>query len=972
MVNDITVSLMNAPSVIVNGEKKVFPYRKVEGLFYYICVRKRITRDEAIGIFWVDCDETNARKNLRDALYHIKKIVGPDLIQLEGNTFISLNQAAPIHVDVDEALTNILENYKGEFLSYFYVKNCLEFENWMEDYRRELKEIYIRAAEHQTEAAIREKRTAEAVRYAGKLVDVYYLDENFYRKVISYLMEAGEYSAAVSLYQKLVFALKHDLDEEPEAETRELMERILALRKKITVHTEKGQTQFTGRRSELYGIYDMIQKHRVRGAMDLGNFVLVSGEAGVGKTALMDQLRTLLGERDYAVFSYSCCPSETDLYLKAWNDLLRQIRDFTDRQKKELGTAGTFFISEARDYRVFATQYETHFEELLRSFCREFHGQELVFFLDDIQWMDPSSIQLLNNILFHLKDCPIFVVAASRLEQVQELESLKVSLMRESLIRQIDLKRFTLEETKELIGACSAELLKSQEKVEQIYHYTEGNALFLTEFLRTLRDSDGELESGRKMTSRMVSIIQSRLMKLTKEQQELLTMMSVFYHEVSIEDIQILYQEPEMKIYGVLEGLLSHQIIDEKVDGTAITYSFTHILIHNYVQSKISAGRKQIYYRRIAEYYEEKYKQTGNIGLMPELIYFFENAGDPYKKYTYKLEYFKAFFSGKEEIYPVMSASFSDKFFYPDLNSGENILLPLAEEIRALPQKDHRYQELRMKVEYLMGRYDLSSGDYAKGLRNMNACIEAAKLLDNPRYLLDSYLQMIFYAIQVYDLDMMNEYIAYCSQLLEEYAYPASDAYPVRRLHALYYIKTQQFGKAQELLEPMIPELERLHASDPSYTAGLAACYNYQGEIFMKQEAWEEALTCISKAVACSLLIPPMAGLGVAYTNMGIILYRLERYDKASGYLEKARECFQNLSIQWGRSKEEAYSALLDIKLGKESSALTHYQMACRYTDKDYSPNTMFMLQDIYQQLREIPGLDPREPPKVPESSRKR
>ena len=84
----------NANEYAVRGGgwgKKAFPYRKVEGLFYYICVRKRITRDEAIGIFWVDCDETSARKNLRDALYHIKKIVGPDIISMDGNVFISLN-----------------------------------------------------------------------------------------------------------------------------------------------------------------------------------------------------------------------------------------------------------------------------------------------------------------------------------------------------------------------------------------------------------------------------------------------------------------------------------------------------------------------------------------------------------------------------------------------------------------------------------------------------------------------------------------------------------------------------------------------------------------------------------------------------------------------------------------------------------------------------------------------------------------
>lgn len=970
MIDEITVSLMNAPSVIVNGEKKIFPYRKVEGLFYYICVKKRITRDEAIGIFWVDCDETNARKNLRDALYHIKKIVGSDAIQMEGNTFISLNQALKINLDVDDARADILENYKGDFLNFFYVKNCLEFETWMEDYRRELRELYVRAAEERSDRAMREKNTAKVSRYAGKLLEVYHLDENFYRKVISFLMEEGEYSAAISLYQKLSSALKHDLDEEPEAETRALMDRLLSLRKRITEHAERGQTLFTGRQSELYGIYDMIQKHRVKGKMGFGNLAFVSGEAGIGKTALMDQLRTLLGEKEYIVFSYSCCPSEADLYLKAWNDILRQIQDFGARQKKELKEVRNSFSGEMSDYRIFVTQYGTHFEDLLRSFSREFPEREIVIFLDDIQWMDPSSIQMLTNILFHLEDYPIFVVAASRLEQVKELENLKISLMRESLIREFVLKRFTLEEAKELIGARSAELLKNQEKVEQIYHYTDGNALFLTELLKILPDNEGKIIPGSQMTSRMVSIIQSRLMKLSEEAQELLGIMSIFYHEVTIEDIRILYPGSEMRIYEILEQLLNHQIIDEKVDGAAITYGFTHILIHNYVLSKISAGRKRSYYRKAAVFYEEKYRRTGDIGLMPDLIYYFENANDLYKKYAYRLEYFKAFFSGKQEIYPVMSASFSDKFFSPDLDSGENILIPLAEEIRALPQKDRGCQELRMKVEYLIGRYDLSSGDYEKGLRNMNACIRAARLLEDQQYLMDSYLQMVYYAIQVYDLNLMREYITHCSQLLEKYVYPDAAAYPVRRLQALYYIKTGQFEKAEELLEPMIPELETLQMLDTSHTAGLAACYNYRGEIYMKQSEWEEALTYISKAVTCSLMIPPTAGLGMAYTNMGIILYRLDSYDKASGYFEKARECFQNLSIHWGRSKEEAYSALLDMKLGKEKSALAHYKTACRYSDKDYSPNTMFMLRDIYQQLKEIPGLNPQEPPRIPESGK--
>ena len=106
---------------------------------------------------------------------------------------------------------------------------------------------------------------------------------------------------------------------------------------------------------------------------------------------------------------------------------------------------------------------------------------------------------------------------------------------------------------------------------------------------------------------------------------------------------------------------------------------------------------------------------------------------------------------------------------------------------------------------YKRQRYDLSSGDYQYGLRNMNACIEAAKILKNSRYLMDSYLQMIYYAIQVYDLDMMKEYIMYCSELLEEYQYSKSTPYTIQRLKALYYSKTEQFDKAEQILESLIP-----------------------------------------------------------------------------------------------------------------------------------------------------------------------
>ena len=49
-------------------------------------------------------------------------------------------------------------------------------------------------------------------------MEVFYLDESFYRRVLTFLMEEAEYSSAISLYQKFALSLKQDLEEEPEAE----------------------------------------------------------------------------------------------------------------------------------------------------------------------------------------------------------------------------------------------------------------------------------------------------------------------------------------------------------------------------------------------------------------------------------------------------------------------------------------------------------------------------------------------------------------------------------------------------------------------------------------------------------------------------------------------------------------------------------------------------------------------------------
>ena len=96
---EVQVFLLGNPRVLLDHTEVIFPYRKVEGLFYYLCIKGVVSRDEAIGIFWADCTEGSARKNLRDALYHLKKLFGEELISAEGNNRITLKKECIASID---------------------------------------------------------------------------------------------------------------------------------------------------------------------------------------------------------------------------------------------------------------------------------------------------------------------------------------------------------------------------------------------------------------------------------------------------------------------------------------------------------------------------------------------------------------------------------------------------------------------------------------------------------------------------------------------------------------------------------------------------------------------------------------------------------------------------------------------------------------------------------------------------------
>lgn len=942
----ITVILMGTPKVMLDGREIVFPYRKAEGLFYYLCVRRSVSRDEVIGVFWADCAEPTARKNLRDAIYHLKKLLGEDVIQAEGNNHISLGSARIDSIDYHELTPeNFVERYTGDFLGYFYIKNCIEFEEWSTELRENLFSRYQRAVEDRVAALILQKDARALMDFGSSLLRRHILEESIHRKILGELVELGRCSDAQRLYQKLQTALMEELGLEPEEQTVQLMRDSAQFIAQAPAQVKPaGQKEyFFGREREMVALMRNLRQPEQG---QLAAAILLTGEAGVGKSAILRQLKEALPQAQYAVLSCQCVQTEAELYLKPWQDILAQTQKYHQGAQTAVRPQPSL-TAQNINAALYATQYELFVQTVFQDLIQGMGDRRVVLIIDDVQWMDKASRRLLCNLIFWAGGKKLPIIMAGRMDPAGALMELKVPLTVKGLLQEITIHRFTLEETREILGERRPELLEQEGMLDRIYSSTGGNALFLMEFLKEL-EYGGSLST---LSAKTTGMIQSRLMDLSQEERELLEGISLYPRLATIDELHQLSGRPHLDILKGLDQLLSRQLICLNSTYNNQGYGFRHQLIREYIYNGLLEDKRRMLHRRAADYYEELFLSSGDISLCSMLIYHFSRCHDVYKTYTYQLEYMRAFYAVQHEIYPtVLDAPAEPALPLPRLN-GEDQLVALAEEIRTLNQEADQVDTLRMKVEFLIGRYDLFSGAFDKGLKNIAKSIELATKLNDGKYLMENYLQMVFHAIQIHDLPMLDRYITICEGLLEQYHYSQGAACTVYRLRGVYYMQTLEYDKAEETFQGVIRKMEPLRRRSSAYRVGLAACYNYLGEGKQARGLLDEALAYYQKAIECCEEKDMVSGMGIFYANIGYIFYHQGQLDEAQRYIDKANHCFSKLGSFWGQSKVRCYAALLAMRRGNRQEAEEHLGVALDFAMKGGNPSILDLVESVRSQL---------------------
>jgi DNA-binding SARP family transcriptional activator len=196
-----------------------------------------VTRDTLLPLFWPELDEQRARHALRQMLYSLRQVLGPEVILSRGTQEVCV---APERLRCDAAELcaaatsghpeRAVELYTGEFLPGFNPGDVsTELEHWIEDTRAHIRRVVLEASGTLAAAAESEGRLEAAIQWSRKGAEIDPLSEEDVHRLVRLLGQTGSLPLAVQAYEHYRRRLESELDLQPgealQAEVRRLVGR---------------------------------------------------------------------------------------------------------------------------------------------------------------------------------------------------------------------------------------------------------------------------------------------------------------------------------------------------------------------------------------------------------------------------------------------------------------------------------------------------------------------------------------------------------------------------------------------------------------------------------------------------------------------------------------------------------------------------------------------------------------------------
>ena len=579
--------------------------------------------------FWPDASESNARNNLRQLLHQLRQALpDPDRylradannVQWVPDSSFSLDVAL-LDREVAEAeaaaragdaarrracLERAVDLCQGPLLPSCY-------DDWIGPERERL----ARRCEDALAALVglleEQREYASAIAHVRHWLQHDPLDEGAYRWLMRLLALAGDRAAALQAFRQCKDALRRELAAEPTAETVRTYERIRAAEpgppgpsggREVPSPT----SVLVGRQAE----WARLREAWERAVLGQAGFALVTGDAGIGKSRLAEELLTWAQRQGVATAKTRSYAAEGRLSLAPVSEWLRSdaLSPHLARLEEVWRVEVARILPELLAARPGLPRPApmTEFGDRLRFFeglARAVLAAPppLLLLIDDLQWCDRETLEWLHFLSRFDPGARLLVLGTARSEKLDPahpLPALLRQLRSASQLAEIALEPLDAAETAELAAQVGNRVFDAA-AATRLYHETEGNPLFVVETMRAESAGDpppGVPEEGLSgLPPRAHAVIAGRLAQLSGHARETAAAAAVIGRAFDLSVLVRLVGD-EDAVVGALDELWRKRIVREQGPNA---YDFTHDRLRDVAYGETSAPQRRLLHRRVAE-----------------------------------------------------------------------------------------------------------------------------------------------------------------------------------------------------------------------------------------------------------------------------------------------------------------------------------------------------------------------------------
>ncbi|MEO6443696.1 MAG: AAA family ATPase, partial [Gemmatimonadaceae bacterium] len=323
-------------------------------------------------------------------------------------------------------------------------------------------------------------------------------------------------------------------------------------------------------------------------ARDNARVVCLTGEEGIGKTALVRQLEPEVGRRDGTVLHVQSLLGDHGSPYGVWSDVIARLHSLellVERDWKALPRLVPS-IGPSRDGDDWALTPSLLREEIVRAVRRAARDRLLVLVFEDMHWADHASWEVMDALLAAVDRERLLVVITARSQESGATEQALGRITRHPRVSHIALQRFSIAEVRRWTQALMGDADPGDELPRFLHSYTEGVPLFMVHVLHALAaagdlwldDTRWEWRPVRDLTlpPGVGFVLERRLERLSPGTRDILAIAAVLGNSFPVDLLVAASALPEDEVRTALHDAALAGVVQPSADGREGSATFAH------------------------------------------------------------------------------------------------------------------------------------------------------------------------------------------------------------------------------------------------------------------------------------------------------------------------------------------------------------------------------------------------------------